>query len=59
MYNLFAMLYSPTPADLSLFHHVDYPTLTYSVCVRGNSQDVLLRSVLMDGRVYRTIFHLR
>ena len=51
-YNLFAILSSPTPADLSLYHHVDYPTLTYSTRVRGNSRDVLLRFVLIGERVH-------
>ena len=41
------MLSSPPPADLSLYHHVDYPALTYSGCVKGNSRDVLLRTMLI------------
>ena len=44
--NLFATLSSPAPANLSLYHRV-YPALTYSGRVRGNSRDVLLRSMLM------------
>ena len=30
VHNLFAMLSSLAPADLSLYHRVDYPALTYS-----------------------------
>ena len=35
------MLSSPTPADLSLYHRADYPALTYSTRIRGNSRVVL------------------
>ena len=48
VHNLFAMLSSPTPTDLSLYHYVDY--LTYSTPVKGNSRDVLLRCVLVIER---------
>ena len=62
MYNLFAMLASPTPADQSLYYHIDYPTGMYSTCVRGNSRDVLLRLVLVIERfieinVYSCVLH--
>ena len=40
-----AMLSSPTPTDLSLYHHVDHPSLMYSTRVRVNSRDVLLLRV--------------
>ena len=53
VHNLFAMLSSPTPADQSLYYHIDYPTGMYSTFVRGNSLDVLLRSVLAIERVHR------
>ena len=53
MHNLFAMLSVPAPADLSFYHRVDYPALRYSVRVRGNSRDVLLRSILMVESVHR------
>ena len=41
------MLSSPAPADLSLYHRVDYPGLTYSGRAIGNSRDVLLPSMVM------------
>ena len=53
MHNLFAMLSSPAPIDLSLYHHVDYPTLKYSTRVEDSSRDVLLHFVLVIERVHR------
>ena len=41
----------PAPADLYLYHRADYPALTYSGRVRGNTRDVLLYSMLMAERV--------
>ena len=52
MHKLFAMLSSPTLADQSLYRHIDYPTGMYSTRARGNSRDVLLRSVLVIERVH-------
>ena len=53
MHNLSTMLSSPTPTDLSFYPHADYPTRTYSTRVRGNSRDVLQRSVLVIESVHR------
>ena len=53
MHNLSAVLSSPSPTDLSLYHHVDFPPLMYSTHVRSNSRDVLLHFVLVIGRVHR------
>ena len=49
--NLFAMLSSPTPADQSPYHRVDYPTGMYSRRVRGNSRDVVcIGFILPEGK---------
>ena len=52
LHNLFAMLSSPAPIDLSLYH-VDYPTLMYSTRVGDNTRDVLQHFVLVIERVHR------
>ena len=53
LHNLFAMLSSLAQTDLSFYQRLDYPALTYSGRVRGNSPDVLLRSMLMAQRLHR------
>ena len=53
VHNLLAIFSSLAPADISLYHRVDYPALTYSVSVRGNSRDVLLHSMLMGEIIHR------
>ena len=45
-HGLFAILSSPAPTDLFLYHRVDYPTSSYSVRARGNSRDMLICSML-------------
>ena len=47
------MLSSPAQTDLPLYHRVDYPALTHSGRVIGNTRDVLLLSMLMVERVHR------
>ena len=47
------MLSSSTPIDLSLYHHVDYPTQIYSTHEGASSRDVLLHLMLVIEIVHR------
>ena len=55
VHNLFAMLSSPTPADQSLYYHIDYPTGMYSRRVGGNSLDVIER--VIGEKPFSVLFH--